>query len=110
QAGLRTVEYLLRLDPLHETTYRHLMHLRALNGDRAGALRVYHECVTMLEQELGVSPATETQALYQRLLKAEPQATPVPASVPIQHSEYIPLVGRGQEWQTLQQAWQQMFS
>jgi DNA-binding SARP family transcriptional activator len=35
-------QHLLRLDPLHEATYRSLMCLHALNGDRAGALRAYH--------------------------------------------------------------------
>ena len=110
QVGLRIADHLLRLDPLHEATYRHLMNLRALNGDRAGALRIYHECVTMLEQELGVSPATETQGLYQQLLKAEPQVTPTTETPPVQRHEHIPLVGRKQEWQILQQAWQQMTS
>jgi DNA-binding SARP family transcriptional activator/tetratricopeptide (TPR) repeat protein len=108
QAGLRTAEHLLRLDPLHEATYRHLMHLRGLSGDRAGALRVYHQCVTVLEQELSVSPATETQTLYRQLLKAEPQASPVPAPTATPRHEHIPLVGRSQEWQMLLQAWQRM--
>ena len=71
-AGLQAAEHLRRLDPLHEATYRHLMHLRALSGDRAGALRVYHECVSILEQELGVLPAAETQALYEHVLTLEP--------------------------------------
>jgi DNA-binding SARP family transcriptional activator/predicted ATPase len=110
QVGLRVAEHLLRLDPLHEAAYRHLMHLRALSGDRAGALRAYHACVTMLEQELGVSPAMETQALYQQLLKHEPQPAkaPSPNSVLAPHNEHVPLVGRKQEWQMLQQAWHNM--
>ncbi len=70
EVSLRTAEHLVRLDPLHEAAYRQLMQLHAHRGDRTGALRTYHDCVTMLEQELGVSPATETQALYQHLLKA----------------------------------------
>ena len=45
-----------------------LMRLHVLNGDRATALRIYHTCVTLLQQELGVEPSAETQQLYQRLL------------------------------------------
>jgi DNA-binding SARP family transcriptional activator/predicted ATPase len=104
--GLRTAEHLLRLDPLHEATYRHLMHLRALNGDRAGALRVYHACVTVLEQELGVPPAEATQTLYQQLLKSEPHSPAPPGAAP-RHA-HIPLVGRQAEWHVLQQACRQM--
>ena len=50
----RYAELLLRSDPLHESTYRRLMWLYSLCGDRARALRVYHTCATVLERELGV--------------------------------------------------------
>jgi DNA-binding SARP family transcriptional activator len=104
QAGLRTAEHLLRLDPLHEASYRHLMNFRALAGDRAGALRVYHECATVLERELNVPPATETQALYHHLFQVESQL----ATAPALHSIQTALVGRQADWQALQQAWRQM--
>jgi len=58
---------LLWHDPLHETTYRHLMLLHALNGDRADALRVYRTCVTILQRELAVEPSPVTYDLYERL-------------------------------------------
>jgi len=105
-AGLRAAEHLVRLDPLHEAGYRHLMHLRALSGDRAGALRVYHECVSVLDRELEVPPAAETRALYQQLLKSEPAPAQVADPVPAQEQVQAPLVGRKAEWQALQQAWQ----
>jgi DNA-binding SARP family transcriptional activator/tetratricopeptide (TPR) repeat protein len=105
--ALRVAEYLLRLDPLRESTYRHLMRLRALSGDRPGALRVFHECVRALELELGVPPASETRALYEQLLKTEPKKM-TPAYTPAQRHEHIPLVGRKHEWQMLQLAWSQM--
>ena len=35
---------LLRYDPLHEGTYRRLMRLYALSGDRAAALQIYYTC------------------------------------------------------------------
>jgi DNA-binding SARP family transcriptional activator/tetratricopeptide (TPR) repeat protein len=107
ELALRCAEHLRRLDPLHEASYRQLMQLRALSGDRAGALRVYHECVTVLEQELGVPPASETQALYEHLLKVEPTSAPASAA-PALPTIQIPLVGRQPEWQALRQAWTEM--
>ena len=107
-AALHATEHLLRLDPLHEPTYRQLMHLRILSGDRAGALRIYHECVTMLMQELEVSPAAETQALYQHLLNLDPLAIPLVTPVAAKRHDHLSLVGRKQEWHLLQEAWQQM--
>jgi len=62
----------LRHDALHEATYRRLIRLYALNGDRATALRMYHTCVTQLREELGVDPDTETQIVYERLLQGAP--------------------------------------
>ena len=59
---------LLRTDPLHEETYRRLMRLHALQGDRAAALRTYHTCATTLLRELGVDPSPLTQEAYARLL------------------------------------------
>jgi DNA-binding SARP family transcriptional activator len=96
-------ERLLRHDPLHETTYRRLMRLHALNGDRAGALRVYHACATVLQSELDVEPNADTQEAYQRLLNMQAPAvliarTPAAAVRPA-------LVGRHDEWNRLGNAW-----
>lgn len=95
-------ERLLRHDPLHEAAYRHLMRLRAVNGDRPAALRVYHTCVTALARELGVPPGAETIAAYQRLFDLEHGAVHVPA--PLRSGEAC-FVGRQIEWQRLQECW-----
>ena len=104
-AGADYAEYLLRLDPLHEGAYHYLMLFRALTGNRAGALRAYHEGAQRLEQELGVSPATETQELYEQLLREELQPQPAP---PPSQPRQTPLVGRQNEWQALVSAWRQI--
>ena len=57
----------LALDPLHEPAHRHLMQLYAQSGQQAAALRQYRLCVQTLETELGLSPAAETTALYERI-------------------------------------------
>ena len=69
---------LLRHDPLHETTYRHLMRLQLASGDRSGALRTYHACAAMLRDELGVEPASETRTLYAQLLKVDEPVVEAP--------------------------------
>lgn len=93
-------EQLLRHDPLHEPTYRRLMRLHALNGDRPAALRVYHTCLTQLREELGVDPDAETQGVYERLLQGAAVTTAQP-----ELAAYAPFVSRQTEWQTLQQRW-----
>ena len=96
----------LRHDALHETTYRRLMRLHALNGDRAAALQVYDQCVTVLRHELGVTPGLETRAAHMRLLKNE-----IPAVVRMHNSSAaakLALVGRHDEWQLLQSNWREV--
>lgn len=67
--AIRYARQLLQHDPPHEATYRRLMRLHSLNGDRAGALRVYHACSTTLQRELNVEPGPETQKAYRRLME-----------------------------------------
>jgi predicted ATPase/DNA-binding SARP family transcriptional activator len=55
----------LTFDPLHEPAHRQLMQLYAGTGQRNAALRQYHECEQILEQELGVPPLEETTQLFQ---------------------------------------------
>jgi DNA-binding SARP family transcriptional activator len=57
----------LALDPLHEPAHWLLMVLYAQAGQQAAALRQYQLCVETLEAELGVPPADETTALYERI-------------------------------------------
>lgn len=100
-AGIDYARRLLTFDPLEEKSYQRLMRLHALEGDYSGALRVYQDCVTMLQNELDVEPAAETQELYERLRRRDPTLVPPP------QVERLPLVGRQQEWQLLQQTWRQ---
>jgi DNA-binding SARP family transcriptional activator len=57
-------------EPFRETGYRRLMQLLRDQGNRAEALRVYERCRRLLRDELGVSPSSETEALYMALLKS----------------------------------------
>ncbi|MFL5801098.1 MAG: ATP-binding protein, partial [Roseiflexaceae bacterium] len=123
-AAINYAQRLLRHDPLHETTYQHLMRLHALSGDRASALRVYHTCATLLERELAVEPSPATCAVYEHLVHGDllPAPSPPPpararsgqrgpapagpATPPPTRIGIAPLVGRQGEWAQLQAAWQ----
>lgn len=92
---------LLQLDPLDEATYRKLIHLHTVAGDRPGALRVYQLCESTLRQELATEPAQATRELYQRLRSA----TIEPSSQARDNQAGPTLVGRKAEWKLLQDAW-----
>ena len=97
---------LLAADPLHEAAYRRLMRLHALNGDRIAAMRVYYTCVSVLEQELAVTPGAATRELYERLVNVSgPPSGPTVAAAGRMRDSRVELVGRQREWQTLQTAW-----
>lgn len=102
--AIQLAERLLRHDPLREGPYRRLMRLRALVGDRAGALRTYHRCVTVLEQELGTEPSASTREVYERLLAAD-EEPPSPDVRPGRRATESPLVGREAAWSALRSAW-----
>ncbi|MBD1845762.1 AAA family ATPase [Cyanobacteria bacterium FACHB-63] len=107
--ALNYAQQLLRVDPLNESTYCTLMRLHDLSGDRANALQVYHRCMTMLREELGIDPSPTTRKLYEQLLREEElppdkpriqQVRYLQPSSPPQSS--LPLVGRSPEWSRIQ--------
>jgi DNA-binding SARP family transcriptional activator len=104
RAAIRYAEQLVRHDPLWEASYRRLMRLRALIGDRAGALRTYHKYTTVLERELGVEPSPVMREMYERLLAVEETPTP-PTRPPERMFVASPLVGRREAWAQLRGAW-----
>ncbi len=100
---------LLQFDPINEESYRVLMRLHYLNGNRAEAMKVFERCKTILQKELNVEPSLETHKLAAdigfgalELAPAKSQKTVIPLSVlrpPV-------LVGREREWEQLEVAWQ----
>ena len=102
-AAIDFAQKLLQLDPLQENNYAQLMTLQAASGDRAAALRTYHNCQTKLIDELGVEPGPATQAIYERLLNLD--AEDLPATT---RPRNAPLIGRDAAWQSLQSTWQRV--
>lgn len=82
-AGTAYATQILRCDPAHERTYRRLMRLHYLAGNRTMALRTYRRCVAALDEELGVPPGRRTRTLHEQIQTgrhptsiAEPAAEP----------------------------------
>lgn len=63
----RYAERQLALEPWREEAHRELMRALALGGQRGAALAQYETCCRLLAEELGMEPAPQTTALYQRI-------------------------------------------
>ena len=104
EAAIKNSQQLLRQDQLHEDSYRRLMRLHSLNGEKARALRAYHTCVDVLEKELGMEPGQATRELYQQLLDRE-----IEVERPTRATERgAELVGRDHAWGNLQKIWRDL--
>jgi DNA-binding SARP family transcriptional activator len=108
--ALRYAQTLLHLDVLDEDTYRLIMRLHYVTGNRAEAMKVFERCKSVLQKELGVEPSLETHKLAAdigfgtlELSPIKPKETTLPLSVlrpPL-------LIGREKEWTQLEEAWQE---
>ena len=66
--ALRYTKEALALDPYRETSYVQLMRLHMSQGNRAEALRAYEQCRAILAHDLGVTPSSQTEAVYREVL------------------------------------------
>ncbi len=100
---------LIELDPISEETYRRLMRLQYLQGDRAGALMTYQRCVWVLEKELGLAPMPETTELAQLVERGKDMGKKqsTRSEIPLTVLRPPVLAGREKEWNAIEAAWQQ---
>jgi len=98
--ALEHAQQRLTLEPMQETSYRELMRLQALAGDRAAAIQTYHRCVAVLDKELGVEPDEATVTLYGKFVstKVPTKTTSTPTHRKVGDPE---LVGRERELASL---------
>jgi WD40 repeat protein/serine/threonine protein kinase len=61
----------IEIDNLAESAWRQLMEILAHQGRRSEAIAVYKRCQGILQEELGVAPSPETQALYTAILEGK---------------------------------------
>jgi len=74
--AVETVRRWVAISPLNEAAYRRLMELHFASGDRDAALRAYDACSAMLDNELHVRPAPETESLAERIRSSNPSVGP----------------------------------
>jgi DNA-binding SARP family transcriptional activator len=65
----RRAREILMLDPLREHVHRALMATLNAMGDRPSAIRQFHLCRRLLDEELEVGPMPETAALHRTILE-----------------------------------------
>jgi DNA-binding SARP family transcriptional activator len=104
--AVRLGRELARREPMREASHRLLMGLYRASGDRAAAVRAYHECASTLQRELGVEPSRETVAAYAALTQASWTETDSHAVA----AGPAALVGRDDEWACLTQVWREISS
>lgn len=82
--AIRRAREILALDPLREHVHRALMEALHAGGDRPSAIRQFHACRRLLDEELDVDPMPETTALHRRILEAGERGSraPIPAGSP----------------------------
>ncbi|MBE7193273.1 MAG: AAA family ATPase [Gordonia polyisoprenivorans] len=88
-------ERLISVDPLRESAYRIAMRGHVAMGERGRALDVAARCRTVLADELGVTPSSETEDLFLSILRADEETV---AAVPEPRAE---LIGRTAELATI---------
>jgi DNA-binding SARP family transcriptional activator/predicted ATPase len=104
-SAIQYAERLLSLDPVSETSYQTLMHLHALKGDRAAALLVYHQCVTILRRELDTEPGPATRKLRDELTRQDVIPSGAPDVSGGSGAAQFALTGRQHEFNQLLDVW-----
>jgi DNA-binding SARP family transcriptional activator/tetratricopeptide (TPR) repeat protein len=92
--AMASVQRWLTVNPLNEEAHRRVMRLHLRTGDRTAALRAYEACRHLLDAELHVAPAPETEALTDRIRASAPAARTLGATMPPTGLFEGPFVGR----------------
>ena len=113
QKGLPWAQRMVQTEPLHERGHQLLMALYHADGQRNAALSHYETLVETLREELGLTPAGETQRLLERIVQGELEPAPgnstaqsvmanvarsQPPSLPVQLTAFL---GREEERQEI---------
>jgi two-component SAPR family response regulator len=71
EEGIELYKKILAKDDYREEVHREVVRCYALAGDRAMAVRYYNRLVEFLQDELGVPPMPETEAVYRAISRGE---------------------------------------
>ena len=86
-ASIRSADELVALEPFRESGYRLLMQAQSAAGNDAEALRTYERCRSLLAEELGAYPSSETEAVYLELLRGSSKTSAVDGVPALAESE-----------------------
>ena len=67
--AVETATEAIRLDSLRERAYQLLMKANSAMGNRAEAIRIYHQLRELLADQVGTDPSEQTEAIYLELLE-----------------------------------------
>jgi DNA-binding SARP family transcriptional activator len=101
--ALANCERAWALDPTSEATARIKLNACAIMGDRSAALRFYEQFAERLDEELGIQPDPQTDALIERI-RAERVWTSAEGSLPVT-ARRAPLTGLQHELASLVASW-----
>ena len=99
--AIEIAQKIISIDAANERAYQHLIFCYGALGDRSAALKSYADCVSQLQETLGVDPAEDTTALYEQVRKSNASGlhpTLARSNVPIPLTSFI---GREHELETL---------
>jgi predicted ATPase/DNA-binding SARP family transcriptional activator len=85
--AIEAAQVAVAANPLDERAHRALISAASRAGDRAGAVRAYEQCRSILADQLGIDPSTETVAMYLSALSG--QAASSPARFPTASSAFF---------------------
>jgi len=68
QQSIMDLQEALNLDPLQESLYREIMLLHYKSGDYLKVSQTYSKIKEILQNEIGISPMSETEALYNSIM------------------------------------------
>ena len=91
----------ISLDPVSERAYQHLIFCYGALGDRSAALKSYEDCALKLQENLGLPPSEDTNALYEHVKKSNASGANsnlAKSNLPMPLTSFV---GREQELKTL---------
>ena len=97
RGAIATNQRLIQLEPLNESAYLTLMKCYTQQGERATALQVYHQCMTLLREEMGIDPSVETRQFYEQLL-ADETLVPTPKAINQSGAKPTPVATAHIDW------------
>ena len=97
RAAIDFAKLIIRREPLSEHTYRDLMRLHALNGDRTGVYQAYNACAAVLQSELNVEPSIGTRDMFAQCQKMISAAGTNAGQADQNHSNTLAIILAGGE-------------